>query len=95
MTVAGYCARMTKLGDRVRDAVSGWEGIATARYEYLNGCVRWQIDGVDKDGKPEGFVFDDQQVQVVMADALAPVVEYPDPAVSSVGGPRSNTPVAR
>jgi hypothetical protein len=32
-----------KLGDRVRDKVSGYEGIAVARIEFLNGCTQYTI----------------------------------------------------
>lgn len=76
------------LGNKYRDKVSGWEGIATARYEYMNGCVRIEISGADKDGKPEGFVFDVHQVEEVVA---APVVVEQ----RQTGGPTSNRPVAR
>ena len=80
---------MISLGDKVRDTVSGWEGIATGKYEFMNGCVRWEISGVDKDGKPEGFVFDEQQVELLEENPLQ--VPQPQPT----GGPRSNRPVAR
>jgi hypothetical protein len=32
-----------KLGDVVRDKVSGFRGVATRRIEYLGGRVEWQI----------------------------------------------------
>jgi hypothetical protein len=84
---------MANLGDKVRDVVSGWEGIATGRYEYLNGCIRWQVDGTDKDGKPDGYVFDDQQVEVVERRVVMPA---PGPHIAGrTGGPRDNRPVAR
>lgn len=79
-----------QLGDLCRDRVSGWEGTATGRYEYLNGCVRWQIDGSDKDGKPEGYVFDEQQIDVLQIGAVPP-----RSMVDTTGGPRSNRPVER
>ena len=76
------------LGERYRDVVSGWEGVATARYEYMNGCVRIELGGADKDGKPESFVFDVQQLEAVAAPAV-PV------KAAATGGPRSNRPVSR
>lgn len=76
------------LGSKCRDTVSGWEGTATARYEYMNGCVRYEISAHDKDGKPESFVFDEQQIEVIPAD---PVVTER----RATGGPRGNGPVAR
>lgn len=75
------------LGEKYRDTVSGWEGIATARYEYMNGCIRIEISGADKDGKPEGFVFDVHQVERV--EGRVPTTPAP------TGGARSNRPVER
>lgn len=77
-----------KLGERYRDTVSGWEGIATARYEYMNGCVRIEISAKDKDGKPEGFVFDHQQIEAAKGDTVK--VER-----RATGGPQTNTPAPR
>ena len=43
---------MIKLGNKVRDMVTGLEGIAISRIEYLNGCVQYGVrPKVDKDGK--------------------------------------------
>lgn len=78
-----------ELGKKARDTVSGWEGILTARYEYMNGCVRYEISAKDENGKPEAFAFDEQQIVMVEA----PPVER-EPA-RRTGGPRDNTPVKR
>lgn len=42
-----------KLRDHVKDTVTDFEGMVTARVIYLNGCVRCQVQpkGLDKDGK--------------------------------------------
>jgi hypothetical protein len=32
-----------KLGDVVRDKISGFRGVATRRVEYLGGRVEWQV----------------------------------------------------
>lgn len=79
-----------ELGSKVRDSVSGWTGIATARYEYLNGCERYEVSAHDKEGKPEGFTFDWQQIEVLQVPAY-----LQQPVASVPGGDRSNTPVAR
>ncbi len=43
---------MIKLGQEVKDRVTGFTGIVVARTVWLNGCVRYEIQGsVDKDGK--------------------------------------------
>ena len=34
---------MIKLGDKVKDSITGFSGVATGRCEYLNGCISWQV----------------------------------------------------
>ena len=34
---------MIQLGDRVKDKVTGFEGIAVARTEWLYGCIRIEV----------------------------------------------------
>lgn len=82
-----------ELGSTARDRVSNWEGTVTARYEYMNGCERHEVSGADKDGKPEAFVFDAQQIEVLAAPHAA-LVRQPQPVVRT-GGPRDSSPVAR
>lgn len=82
-----------ELGATVRDVVSGYEGTITARYEYLNGCERYEVSGADKDGKPEAWVFDVQQL-VVVSPPAEELVRQPAP-LKRTGGPRDNAPVAR
>jgi hypothetical protein len=82
-----------ELGAKVRDTVSGWVGIITARYEYLNGCERYEVSGADKDGKPESFVFDAQQIEVLSAPELN--LQRQPQVQLRTGGPRDNRPVAR
>jgi len=36
---------MIKLGDTVRDSISGFEGVATARAEYLHNTPAVQVTG--------------------------------------------------
>ncbi len=53
---------MIRLGEKVKDTISGFEGFATARTIYLYGCIRVLVQppGLDKDGKPhEGQWFDE------------------------------------
>lgn len=54
------------LGNKVKDIVTGFEGIAVTRVEYLNGCVQYCVKGkISKDGKvPEGEYIDQQQLIV-------------------------------
>lgn len=57
---------MIKLGNKVEDQVSGFTGIATARVEYLNGCIQYCVAGRSFDGKPgENIYFDEHQLKVL------------------------------
>lgn len=82
-----------KLGSKVRDTISGYEGIATARTEYLYGCVRITIESQTlKDGKPvEAAWFDEQRVEVL--EEGAPVVQPTSSA--KAGGPQNDPPSPR
>jgi hypothetical protein len=80
---------MINLGDRVRESITGFAGIVTARYEYLYGCVRVAVqpEKLAKDGKyQEALVFDEDQVVVVKANAVVGVAAKSKP---TTGGPRS------
>lgn len=79
-----------KLGDRVKDTVSGLEGIATARTTWLNGCDRIIIQPpIDKDGKhQEALSFDEPQVETL---ELKVVKE----SSKNTGGPEDVTPTQK
>lgn len=98
------------LGKRYRDTVSGWEGMATARYEYLNGCIRVELSGADATMKPYSAVFDVQQLEVVKTSDHAiprgePFLEPKprrrrwwhvlEPRYGFTGGPQDHEPVER
>lgn len=51
-----------KMGDTYRDEITGFEGIITARFEYMNGCVRYELEAADAEGRPKGYVFDEQRL---------------------------------
>lgn len=75
-----------KLGNKVRDKVTGYEGVATARVEYLNGCVQFCVKPkVGSDGKmPDPEYIDVQQLEVVsQGDTITP---------SKTGGPQRDCP---
>ena len=57
-----------RLGDRLRDKISGFEGIATVRAQYLNGCEQYLLkpQGLKEDGDiKDGYYFDSQQLVLV------------------------------
>ena len=57
-----------KLGQRVKDKISGFEGIAVCRTEWLYGCVRYglQSDKLKEDGTlTEIQSFDEPQLELM------------------------------
>jgi len=55
---------MIKLGDKVKDQITGYEGIVIARAEYLNGCISIRVQARNlKNGLPiEAVWFDEQRL---------------------------------
>jgi len=76
---------MLKLGSRVKDTISGFTGILTARTEWLYGCIRVSIEPeVLHEGKPiEAQWFDEERV----VELEAPIEITPS---ESTGGPQKD-----
>jgi hypothetical protein len=62
-----------ELGQKVKDTITGMEGIVISRTVWLNGCVRVGVQPQQlKDGIPvESQIFDEPQL-VVVEDTSAP-----------------------
>lgn len=62
------------LGDKVRDRITGMEGIVVSRSEHLFGCERYWVDPQElKDGKPvDGRWFDQDSLTLVAAGVITP-----------------------
>ncbi|MEE8114279.1 MAG: hypothetical protein V3T23_07980 [Nitrososphaerales archaeon] len=81
------------LGQRVRDIVTGFEGIATVRVEYINGCnqylvkprCEWKKDEPMK--QPEGSYIDDQSLELVDQGICDPPAADINQAPAPTGGP--------
>lgn len=77
-------AHKFKLGNKIRDLVSGLEGITTGRIEYLNGCVQYNIHPEAKDGDSKNekvYYYDEQQCELVdagIADKVNPLQTPPE-----------------
>ncbi|HEC40028.1 hypothetical protein LCGC14_0509660 [marine sediment metagenome] len=56
-----------KLGEKVRDKITGFVGIATAKTEFLNGCIQYDvIPKADKNNKIlESVAVDEQSLEVI------------------------------
>ena len=61
---------MIELGQKVRDKITGYEGVVTGRSVWLTGCATCGIQArIDKDGKrPELEWFDEIRLEVVDED---------------------------
>lgn len=72
---------MVKLGDIVRDSITGFEGVAIARAEYLNGCISVQVKPtrLKEDGSMATAEWIDEQRLTLTSKAKA-------------GGPQSHPP---
>jgi hypothetical protein len=77
------------LGDKVRDKVTGYTGIAIAYTVWLNGCVRWHIQPrIGEDGRmPLGEAFDEIQLEVLEKEAVPSVEVSSEVATRETGGP--------
>ena len=67
-------AEKIELGCTVRDRISGFQGVVTARTEYLTGCDRLCVAAreLDKDGKVrDQYWFDEITVERVGDGVLA------------------------
>lgn len=70
-----------KLGQKYRDTISGFTGTATARTEYLYGCVRVILEAEGEDAEKREQFFDEQRL--VGLDG-----ERPEPTATA-GGPHT------
>jgi hypothetical protein len=61
-----------QLGDRVKDTVSGMEGIVTGRCYYLNGCVALLVEGAHNGKERVQEWLDEQRLQVLENMAFKP-----------------------
>jgi hypothetical protein len=79
-----------KLGDIVRDKISGFTGTVIADTMWIYGCRRLTVQSHElKDGRPlESVTFDAQQLEMVNHGAQAPAE-----SVAVTGGPRPHPEV--
>jgi len=75
-----------ELGNKVRDKVTGFEGIAIAKIEYINGCIQFCVKPkVKEDGKmPDGEYIDVDDLEIVYKGIII--------EVDSTGGPQRDYP---
>jgi hypothetical protein len=78
-----------QLGMKVRDVVTGFEGIVTGYHSWMTGCDSVTVQPVvDKDGKtPDGKGFDVIRLKIINATPVKMLKEQPIPAARDNGGP--------
>lgn len=90
-----------KLGNRVRDKVTGFEGIATNKAIYMNGCVHFTVvprlkEGTETLVNPDASVIDYLRLEVVGEGIANEIVRPPrDPKNQHPGGPAQRVVRAR
>lgn len=72
------------MGAQARDSITGFEGTITARYEFINGCRRYQLEAL-RDGDLKELVFDEERVVVLAAEPARVEARV-------TGGPRAKPP---
>jgi hypothetical protein len=77
---------MIRLGNIVKDSITGFTGMAVGRTEWLYGCTRIAVESTElKDGKPVGAEwFDEQRIEVVVAS----VPKVSADSAATTGGPQ-------
>ena len=80
-----------ELGAQVKDRISGYEGIITGRYQYLNGCVQYGVRAQGlHDGKPiASQAFDEQRLELMGEGIPGPSAEAEEQRPGGPGKSRS------
>jgi hypothetical protein len=70
---------MIKLGDKVKDRISSYQGIVIGITQWIFGCVRITVQSQElKDGKPvDSVCFDQQQLELIEENSLERKVDPP------------------
>ena len=82
-----------ELGDKVKDEVSGIEGIVVGITQFIHGCLRVTIAPQAKKGEkepPETFTADLPQCKLVkksVVSTTAPAADVPKERKKTTGGP--------
>jgi hypothetical protein len=84
---------MLELGQNAKDKITGFEGILTARHQYITGCDQYSLSpvGLDKENKlKEIFSFDEGRVEI-----LGPGVNPEEIKAEKPGGPQFSSTSVR
>jgi hypothetical protein len=84
-----------ELGDTVRDRLTRFEGVVTARTEWQYGCTVYNVQPpeLDKDGAPQKAVaFDEGRLKLVARAQPEVKQQAQEQAARSPGGPGRDAP---
>jgi hypothetical protein len=75
------------IGDKVKDQISGFEGIAVRVIHFINGCSHVTVERGKEDGSPESVQGPWQRYKLVETDAFVLPDTAVEPSRKSNGGP--------
>lgn len=85
-----------KLGDEVRDKVTGYKGVVTAIYTWLNGCIHFMVETRKiKDGVPDSLRDSEQRWELTDKDVLKLTPAEEEKKAKGPGGPSHRMPSQR
>ena len=79
---------MIKLGQQAKDKITGFKGTVVARIEYLNGCIRLEI-------QPKELQDNGQPVETCFFDEVQCIPQQEPINDKPAEGPRKNPPSMR
>ena len=87
---------MVELGKKVRDPISGIEGIAVCSTKYLFGCIRIgvQLPGLNEKGRQHDYIYvDEPQLEVIGEKPKALIASLAGAVLSGLRhGPQPDPP---
>jgi len=87
-----------KLGEKVKDIVTKFEGIATKRSTFLNGCVYYMVVDEEKGGKdggPQEMFIEWKRLERTGAGVVAAIAKREEKAGVSTTARRTGGPATR
>jgi len=77
-------------GDKVKDIVTGYDGVITGRADYLNGCNRYGVESCKlEENKIVELWFDEDRLVLLKAGFIK--IEKKEPE-KKLGGPVTSSP---
>jgi len=83
---------MDYLGKKVRDTITGFEGVVVGHVEYLTGCAQVGVQPPAKDGEMKSAqYFDVTRIEVIGESGFKPAALIDD-GTPMAGGPNRDAP---